>query len=726
MRSKLILSAAIASITAASVSATAQEGTSIGGLEEIIVTAQRVATSLQDTPISMQTYSDDELRRLGVSDLQALALSDSSVNISLSTAQPIISIRGVASQDATEVGDPAVSVATDGIFTNRPSGTFGGLYDIERVEILRGPQGTLFGRNSTGGTINVITARATDTNEARITTEIGNYDLFASEGFVNFTLTDTLYARASFDVRSREGFRDNAPSIQNGDDEDLKSGRLQLAYEPSDSFNAWVLGQYTRLGGVGTVTELHPFEYEGESGGEPLHTNPDALSDDGMSFPAYARGIRDLKQWDLRGGFTYTFDSGVSLNYLAGYSAIRYLRQQNINPYAFGPDPIAFAYNNRETPDTINQEIRLASDPGERFTWQAGLYYFKEDSSVVARTIIEPTSSSEALGVEFLYPDITSESKAIFAQVGYNLTDALKLTAGARYTKDEKERDGTFAVYAGQPEPVVVFAQPAKTDSSEPTWTLGLDYAVSDDSMIYGKVSTGYKVGGFNNADSDYDPETLIAYELGSKNTFLDNHLQVNVAVYRMDYEDQQVTQFVAGEQSTGSITVNAGESEITGLELDIIAQSDSLGRLTLSGNYTDAEYKEFDASAGWDSSLNLDLSGNNLPLSSEFTFTARYEYPFALSNGATITPNISAKYQDEFYFGANNYDTQKQDAYTSVDAGIVFAPADGKWELQAYVKNMTDETIFADANEFYTFNNYTYTYQPPRTYGLRLTAFFE
>ena len=141
MRSKLILSAAIASITAASVSATAQEGTSIGGLEEIIVTAQRVATSLQDTPISMQTYSDDELRRLGVSDLQALALSDSSVNISLSTAQPIISIRGVASQDATEVGDPAVSVATDGIFTNRPSGTFGGLYDIERVEILRGCQG---------------------------------------------------------------------------------------------------------------------------------------------------------------------------------------------------------------------------------------------------------------------------------------------------------------------------------------------------------------------------------------------------------------------------------------------------------------------------------------------------------------------------------------------------------------------------------------------------------
>lgn len=693
------------------------------GIEQITVTAQRVASSIQKTPISMQAYGSEELRKRGISDIQSLARSDSSVNINLSTGQPIIAIRGVASQDATEVGDPAVSIATDGVFTNRPSGTLGGLYDIERVEILRGPQGTLFGRNSTGGTLNIITARPQDVNEARVMTEVGNYDLLGIQGFTNFAISDSLYSRVSFDMRTRDGYRDNSPARVNSDDEDLKSGRFQLRYNPSEQLDMWVLAQYTKIGGQGPSAENIPFNYSGESA-EPIHEIPDSISD-GQSYPLYAPQIRDLEQWEIRGGVDYTLDNGITLSYLGGFNSIRFYRQQNINAYTQGSEPTSFVYRNIEKPETINQELRLSSDPFADFTWQVGLYYFKESSTVNAATEYNPATTLAEKGVEFDYPHIKSESKAVFAQVNYAISDQLKLTAGARYTKDTKERDGTFFIHpllTGAPVPIAI-PQPASTDSSEPTWTLGADYQLTDDSMIYAKVSSGYKVGGFNNAESDYGPETLISYELGSKNTFFRRSMQLNLAVYQMDYEDQQVTQFLS--TGTGSSTVNAGKSTIRGLEFDLILQKEALGRLNLSGNYTDAEYDEFLASAGWDSTINLDLSGNSLPMSPEFTLSARYERVFELDGGATLTPSISTKYQSSYYFGANNFDSQKQDSYSLVDVGLDYGSADADWNVQFYIKNLADETVFADANEFYTFSNYTFSYQPPRTYGVRFTTYF-
>eukprot|EP00456_Euglypha_rotunda_P039878 TRINITY_DN3073_c0_g1_i21.p1 TRINITY_DN3073_c0_g1~~TRINITY_DN3073_c0_g1_i21.p1 ORF type:complete len:373 (+),score=81.14 TRINITY_DN3073_c0_g1_i21:1240-2358(+) len=305
------------------------------GIQDIVVTAQRTASSIQRTPISMQAYSGAELQQRGVSDIASLARADSSININLSTGQPIIAIRGVSSQNATEVGDPAVSVATDGVFTNRPYGTFGGLYDVERVEILRGPQGTLFGRNSTGGTINVITARPTDTNEARFTIEGGNYNLIGGDGFGNFAIADGLNGRVSFNVRSRKGYRDNGTAFSRGDDEDLKSVRFQLGFDPSDALSGWILAQYTEQGGQGNVAEVIPFVYKNGESGEPVHAYPASISD-GKSFPLYAPYRRDLKHFEFRGGLTYRFENGMSVNYLGGYDKINYLRQQNINPFFGG------------------------------------------------------------------------------------------------------------------------------------------------------------------------------------------------------------------------------------------------------------------------------------------------------------------------------------------------------------------------------------------------------
>lgn len=703
------------------VQAAQDDGAQNDGVQDIVVTAQRVTSSIQKTPISIQAYSGEDLEKRGVTDVGALARTDSSVNINLSTGQPIIAVRGVASQNATEVGDPAVSVAADGVFNNRPSGMFAGLYDIERIEILRGPQGTLFGRNSTGGTLNIITARADNANEAGFTAEVGNYDLFAVQGFGNVVLSDGLYGRVSYNFRSRKGFRDNAPALKRGDDEEMKSVRFQLAFEPSDSFSAWILGQYTKIGGLGPVSEIIPFVYPSTGGREPLHTLPTNLSD-GKTFPLYAQYQRDVQQWDVRGGMTFSLPGGESINYLGGYSSIRHTRQQAINPFNFGATPVPFIYRNIEKPDTINQELRIASAPEARLRWQAGVYYFKEDSSVLAFTQRDPGSTVANKLIQFDYPVIKSSSTAVFAQASYDLTDALTFTAGGRYTWDKKERDGTFSLlFLG-----VVIPQPASTKADKPTWSVGLDYQITDRNLLYAKVSTGYKVGGFNNADSDYGPETVTSYEIGSKNSFLDNHLQLNLTAFRMDYNDQQVSQFVTGEASTGSITVNAGRSRIWGAELNLIAQSDELGRFNLSGNYTHARYKEFLASAGWNTSINLNLAGNSLPLSPDWSFAAQYERPIEMASGAMVTPSLGLKYQSEQYFAATNYPVQRQGAYAYLDAGLAFEPASKAWSVQAYVRNLTDKTVFADATEFYTFNNYTFTYQPPRTYGVRFSARFD
>lgn len=697
------------------------------GVGDIVVTAERRSTSLQKTPVSIQTYSGAELTKRGVTNITDLAATDSSVNIGFSTGMPIIAVRGISSSNATEAGDPAVSVATDGIFTNRPYGLFGGLYDIERVEILRGPQGTLFGRNSTGGTLNVITNHATDVDEAQIAGEVGNYNLVAGEGYANFVVNDWLDARASFDFRSHSGYRNNDPARARGDDEDLKSGRFQIAFHPGTHLTGWLMAQYTQQGGLGQVSRQVPFTFVPGSTTEPVHSAPANLGD-GRDFPVYAPYVRDLKSTDIRGGLTYKFDNDMSLSYLGGYNTIDYYRQQANNGGYYTGDPTTpLIYANTEKPRTINQEVRLASASNTPFSWQVGGYYFHEVSSVYASTELNPGSSIAQRGVVFDYPRLTSTSKAVFGQASYAFTDKLKFTAGGRYTWDRKTREGTFYLYPLVGVPFIIpIDQSAEVKSQKFTWSAGLDYQITPRNLLYAKVSTGYKEGGFNTSVSNYGPETVTSYEIGSKNSFFDNHLQLNVSGFRLDYKDQQVAQFIAGAQTTGSLTVNAGRSRIYGIEANLVMQDEALGRLDLSANYLHARYLEFVSSAGWDPTHNLDLSGNTLPLAPTISISVQYEYPIKLASGAAVTPRVIVKSESKKYFTPNNYDNSAQSGYALVNLGLDFTPASRKWILQAYIKNVTNKTILADAGENYVFNAYAYSYQPPRTIGARLIVNFR
>jgi iron complex outermembrane receptor protein len=693
-------------------------------IAEVIVTAQKRSTSIQKTPISMEVYKGDDLVTRGVTNIVALGNSDTSVNVQMNTGVPVVAIRGVSSSNTAETGDPAVSIATDGIFLNRNYAVFAGFYDIERVEILRGPQGTLFGRNSTGGTLNVITRKPEiGENNGRLTSEIGAFNQRNFDGFANLGLSDSAALRASFSSRHHDGYRKATDLPLRGDDEDAQSARLQFLVEPTKQVSLWVAAETTRLGGAGSVWENVGFHYPAGGGSEALHTIPANLSNDGRSYAFGGLPKLDARINDFKWSITVSdiFPS-TTLTYIGGKNSTDYQRQLNV----FNSTNTRFmTFIQREHPDTVNQEVRLSSDAKGPFVWQVGAYYFKEKSSVNTNEFWDYLASTQTELLRFDFPQVDSTSTALFGQASYDITDRLKLSVGARNTHDRKLRTGVFYLfgpYTGAPFTIDI-PQDGSSKSQKATWSLDLSYQMTRSNLLYAKASTGYKAGGFT-GQGTYGPESVVAYEFGSKNRFASNKVQLNLAAYKMDYKDQQVSQFVSGITSSGLQTVNAGRSSIYGVESNLLANLGN-GRLDLSANYLHARYKAFVTTAGYDSSINLDLSGKKVPLAPTTSLGAQYEYDINDVFGGTLTPRARVKYESEKFFAPTNYADQRQGGYSAYDLGVDFKPGKGNWLLQFYVNNAGDKKIFTQADESYLNGNYTYTYAPPRTYGVRLTVDF-
>lgn len=701
-------------------------------IEEVVVTAERVEGNVQTTPISIAVYSGETLEARGVANIRALSVIDTSINFSTSGGQNVISIRGVTSTNATETGEPAVSVSMDGVFNNRGYSLGATMYDIARVEVLRGPQGTLFGRNTTGGMLNIITQRPGNDFAGRITADFGNYGAKNFDGFLNVPVSDTVKMRTSFSSRYRDGFRKNTPFDQRADDEVNSSGRVQLAWEPSARLRTWLSLSATHEGGIGGSSESIPFRYAPGTplnatgqpttpGTPPLHTMP-PLSD-GVHYTIFSSADQKIDTRDAKWSLAYDLTDAVTLSYLGGYNTIDFMKQL---PTFFRGNPSLFT--RREKPDTWNNEVRIASHSGP-LTWQAGAFAYSEKSGLFTDFIRNAGSATATELYQFDSPLVKATSKALFAQANYNITEALKITGGVRHTWDEKTRRGVFRIrpaYTGAPV-TVTQTQDGDAKSDKTTWLVGLDYQVTARNLIYGKVSTGYKSGGFTGA-SQYKPETMVSYEVGTKNRFFDNSLQLNLAAYLMNYEDQQVNQYLAvGGGPVQAVTTNAGESEIYGLEANVISTSE-LGRFELSANLLHARYKTFVLGAGWSSppavTVLLDLEGNRLPVSPDFSVSLQWEKSFGVLGGS-LTPRAAVKHQTKVYYAPNNYEDQKQGAFETVDVSATWEPAAGNWSVQAYANNLFDIDRIGYADENYNFGVYNVGYGPPRTYGVRISASF-
>ncbi|NBC35949.1 TonB-dependent receptor [Novosphingobium sp. FSY-8] len=708
-----------------------------GGIAEIVVTANRVESSAQKTPIALTVYSGAELATKGVSNVSALAAIDPSVNITSSTGAAYVAVRGIASTDVTETGDPSVPIARDGFYTNRSFNIQSSMYDLARVEVLKGPQGTLNGRNSTGGLVSIITNRPSNKTGGYAALGYGNYNAIDADLGFNYAASDAFQVRASGTYHLRDGYR-NLTGIYNGqglrgDDSDVLSGRIQFAWKPVDGLKIWASYQHDKINNVGDVTM-----------DSTLAVRPDF--GDGKTFANTTVTATNLTADRLRWEVSYDrLPADLTLVYAGGYDNSSYRHRTD----ATGPVYPAYRqFIQGEDPKTWNHEVRLSNSVNSRLFFQVGWFHFQERNTInsglynVAMTGAYATGGASAFlsqagqyGIKFDY-DILTKSDAVFGQVAFRVNDQIKLTLGARNTWDSKLRTGQATLnFPALAFPEWGFVFPFTTGStpgngamstSQPTYHVGLDYQVSPASLIYAKFDTGYKSGGFNSngsaASVSYAPEKLSAWEIGTKNRFFGNKLQVNASAFYFDYRGYQASRSEAA-LSGGAGIFNVGSAKIYGAELQTIAALPGGVRVDANMAVLKTEFGQgivVRDGAG----NNRDISGHRLPNAPGFVATFGVEKAFSVG-GATVTPRLDGKYSSDFYYDVFNDSDTRSAPYVTGNFQITYRPDNSGWQLDAYLRNFTDKVVLANAARNYVAGKNTYQFQAPRTFGVRVSTKF-
>jgi iron complex outermembrane receptor protein len=455
----------------------------------VVVTANRVRSNAQTTAVALNVYNGAALADAGVSNVQALQAIDSSVNVTSNNGAAYVAVRGIASTDTTETGDPAVPIGRDGFFTNRSFGIASSMYDVERIEVLKGPQGTLFGRNSTGGLINIITAKPREEFGGYLSADVGNYNTVNLEGAVNVPVSDKVQLRFSGVERHHTGYRNVTGVNFRGDDEGNKSGRLQVAFQPFAGFQGLLSYQKDKTDAIGDVAKT-------------MALGSMAPIGDAKTFPGYAPVLTKIDGHRTRWEFSYDrLPWDLTLTYAGGYDSQEYHHSTDATGPAY---PATRQFIQSEQPDTRNHEIRISTPLKGRVTAQAGYFYFTErnliDSGVrnLAMDPGIPIDFSNTYGIKFDYV-IRTKTQGLFSQVGWNVTPDLKLTVGARYSRDEKDRVGQSRLLLGAlaspfiPVPAFTVPGDGHVEESKPTWQVGLDYTLTPQNFLYTKYATGYK-----------------------------------------------------------------------------------------------------------------------------------------------------------------------------------------------------------------------------------------
>jgi iron complex outermembrane receptor protein len=695
-------------------------------LEEVVVTAEKREANVQRTAIAIDVLGAEKLAQNGVSDIASLQSVAPGVQFGQSTTATLVTVRGVSGRDTTEIGDPAVAINVDGIFQQRPSGLNAAFFDLDRIEVLRGPQGTLYGRNATGGVVNIVSKRPGREFGGYAALALGNYKAINGEGALNVPLSDTLAMRASFISRQRDGYRNNAipagtntqtnlPSTGSaanradvrGDDEATTGARLQMLYDPDGGFSVLLSGNLVRQSGNGPVVAGYP----------TTRPAPPTDSSEVSTFALSEPGDYRLERQGLTAELNYDFGP-VTATYLFGNVLLDV-------DHLFDNDGTAsrfYAFRAGNYSKDVSHELRFASNGDGPFSWQFGGFSYEQDLRVESLNFVNPTGSPVVLR-NFLF-FVNVKSKAGFGQIAYSLSDALKFSAGVRFSDDSKIRTG--GRYAGPglanpptTQPVLTYipeTAASRSTDKDTSYHFGVDYQTTPANLLYAKVDRGYKSGGFTSIN-EYGPETVVSYEVGSKNRFRNNSLQLNFSGFWYDYQDQQVSQVTPN----GVQVLNAGSSRVKGLEAQLDWRVTANDMLDASVNWLDAKYKDFAVNVA---GVNVNQRGNRLVQAPELALSVGYEHSFRLASGAAVTPRAQALYRSEQYFTFFNNANDRQRSYTTLDLSLTYA-AQEAWSVQAYARNVTNEVVLTGANIGSFTGTNMYQFAAPRTYGVRLSTSF-
>ncbi|MCI4644601.1 MAG: TonB-dependent receptor [Hyphomonadaceae bacterium] len=825
-RPALLLGASLAALLASPV-AMAQETTEEPAAQDmklgtVTVTAQKREESINEVPMAIAAFSGDDLDILGLADTRDLASLVPGLTFAQSSSSaPIYTLRGVGFNSPDLAATSPVGVYIDEASFAYPYMSKGLAFDVERVEVLKGPQGTLYGRNTTGGLINYITNKPTDEFEAYAKANVGNYDSYGLEAVLSGPLSDTLSARAAFKyVQSDEGWQESIsrPGVRNGD-VDRWAGRLTLLFTPNErldatlSVNVWQDNSDAQAGQpIQYNPEVFTDENEAQAlaifGGafppgttgqeivEALYVQP-GISDNVLSNPSatdadwaspfqpgawpgttfqYARpetGI-DSEMVSVTGRIDYDLTDTLTFTSITNYAS---LDRDDVTDRG-GTQFELLTVRALGEVDSFSQEFRLTGSAyQDQLEYIIGAYYSDDDLvdttqvwagqwSTLNRLRLLASLGAQGAGapadvvaeIQGGFRDFenfsnqSSETTAVFGQLSYQLTDAVKLTGGLRYTNDEstfqgcsRDLNGDENVYqtwdvlfgtshtAGECVTFLAdfsgFLPPEGASRSleedNVSARLSVDWQATEDALLYASVSRGFKSGGFPNlsafSEVQYEPTTqeeLMAYEVGAKLSPADS-LQINASAYFYDYTDKQLFGTVLDPIfTTLTRLVNIPESEVYGAELDVTWVPVEDVYLKLGGSYLKTEINEY---VGFNSfGAPVDFAGYEFAYSPEWQFNAlatkRFDLSDNLEGRATLDISHSSEQQADF----QGLDELKIDSYTLLGGRLALSPKDERWEVAVFGRNLTDEYYWTNVG---TRTDTTIRWAGmPRTYGLEVT----
>jgi iron complex outermembrane recepter protein len=666
------------------------------GLETVTVTAQKASENLQKTAAAITAVSGDVLVSAGAYDIRAVQNLMPSVRFQAEGASTELYIRGVGSTlDLPNIEPPTV-FNFNGIYIPR-EGTSVGLFDIASVELLPGPQGTLYGRAALGGTVNVEFNRPTPELETSGVLEVGDYSLLHGTIVQNLPVTDTFALRGGFDYIEHDGY------LQTGADSKRDyAGRLSGLYQPNDELDVYLWVHGAKKEGKSPNLVRRGYN-DGTFDGDPDAYDTNDPWDDRIDPGAPTASPNDYENFVTGAQVDWRLD-GMVLSYLPSYFYLdwdgRYWLE-NIGAR------LTAHYNQ------VTQELRLASDGDAPLQWLAGLYAYSvrnEGDFFTYTNTPQPFPLAQIAHNQL-------EGYAAFGEATYALNDTVRLTAGARLSWDQREGEGTTA--NGTP-----YSADEEYDNVD--WKLGVEFDFTRSAMMYATVQTGYQPGTYNMFPASpgqsnlVDSATMTAYTTGLKARFLDDRLQVNDEVFYYDYEDLLVQSF---NLNTFLLTTfNADKTTIWGNQLDVLFEPTGQDLLNLTIGYLDAEYDEFVVPAGVNIGMaQHDFGGYPLQYAPEWTVSAGYQHDFSVGPG-NLRARVETRYEDSFWGTfAQNRGTEQED-YFKTDASLTYFPVDARWSVGLWVKNIENVAVLA-ATTTGQFGPYGDAFiEPPRTYGARFT----
>ena len=706
------------------------------GMEVILVTAQKRETALQDTPLAISAFAGAAMEDRGINDISSLEAYVPSLHVGREQDGFKISIRGIGLQGTSAISDSGVAFYQDGFYIPRPTGGSAMFFDVDRVEVLRGPQGTLYGRNATGGVINVIANEPTDAFEGRVGATYGERNLFEARGVLNVPLGDQLAARVGVLYAEDDGYVENVSGIAGTDDLFGRDGDLnlrgQLKFDSGAGTSVLVSVTYSDLNGSGV-----PLKYlERNAGGPPptralLGLLPPDFADpltiatnrpgnhDTETLLLFARVEQEFEWFDV-------FVQGGILDQDSDLS-------QDVDGSTLDVSQFFKTQNN----DASSVELRLSSKADAPFDWILGGYYFEEETFLNRLVALNGLSP---MGI-FPLPDFNldefgnSSTVAVFGSVTYPVTDTLSLTGGLRYTHDD--RGGTKITISnfGQPLPPDLIDVSVSYDRV--TWKAAAEWRPGENTLVYASVSNGYKAGGFNLTSSGqpYNPEEVLAFELGLKSNPLDGRAQFNLDAFYYDYKDLQLTNLTSVNNAPGQLTTNATATTIYGVELSGFYNITADLRLLAGYAYVDAAFDEYFNTDPRDPMpvFNPDdplgfgrqnLEGNRVPYVSEHTISIGFDFTRNVGNDGRLTiAALMNWHSDMFLREYNDPVIDRVDANTKTDAHISYLFGSWDVEFTAFVTNIennTEKTNIQISPGFVGRSAVT-AYSRPRTWGVKL-----